>query len=352
MPAWPRNPGALPRLATPAQFPSGLRVWSESGKGQARAVQNMGRGWQEIYPLLDGNRQSVRQLMAAINQALREGTIFTIQHPYWHSRFGVGGGSPKIKATIDQAWRVDASAGPAFVDETTDANSGAANDWQLFPAGASVDDYAAVGFVTTYGAVQMNIGTAGVGTYTVTWEYWNGSSWSALGGVVDGTNAFKTVGLNTVTFTVPTNWAASVLNSGASLYYVRARRDGGTVTTDPLATQGFVRWPYFGSNLYVVGATPSITNWLRYGDIISVQTAPVMIDVVGDVNTDGAGNAIVPISPPLFPGVNLTADAPIELNPGSIFMNAMVVGVSDFPELDSTRYLSPGLTVTWREQPT
>jgi hypothetical protein len=75
---------------------------------------------------------------------------------------------------------------------------------------------------------------------TLAWEYWNGTGWWSLGGVVDTTNQLKTSGQ--VQFPVPsdfqpTNW------SGKASHWVRARLIGGDygqekviVTTTPLAT--------------------------------------------------------------------------------------------------------------------
>lgn len=67
-----------------------------TGKGQTRAQQNVGRTWSEIYPTLDLSNANVRGLMAAINSALRNGTVWSIQIPYWQKRAGVGGGTPVI----------------------------------------------------------------------------------------------------------------------------------------------------------------------------------------------------------------------------------------------------------------
>lgn len=139
---------------------------------------------------------------------------------------------------ISQVWQFDFS-GTSYVDETVDANSAAANDWAFFPAGAGVSDYAAAGFAQKFSKLRINVGTAGTGTYTVTWQYWNGA-WTALAGVTDGTTNLKTAGSNNVTFTVPTDWAKTSINGSAQLYFVRALRDGGTVTVDPLGTQGWI----------------------------------------------------------------------------------------------------------------
>lgn len=140
---------------------------------------------------------------------------------------------------FDQVWQFDDSA-TSFVDETTDANSVTIDDWNFFVAGAGVNDYVAMGLDRTFDEITIIVSATvpGAGTYTVTWEYWNGTAWTALSGVTDGTNAFKNSGSNTVTFTLPTDWEAQVLNGSARLYYVRAIRDGGTVTTDPLGDTG------------------------------------------------------------------------------------------------------------------
>lgn len=140
--------------------------------------------------------------------------------------------------TWDKVWQEDNSGGPSFVDITTDTNDAGANDAQPFPAGAGVND--SIYFGSTLGifdVVRVNTGTAGVGTYTVTWEYYNGS-WTGLSGVTDGTTSFKTTGIKDVTYTVPTDSVAVSIN-GTTAHYIRAKRDGGTVTTDPLITQAW-----------------------------------------------------------------------------------------------------------------
>lgn len=351
MPNFPRATGAKPRLATVPRFPSALSSWGESGKGQFRSVQNMGRTWDEIYPLLDASNANVRALLEAINRSMREGVLWDVQHPYWHARKGVGGGSPVVGSQPHQVWQFDSSA-TGYVDETADANSSGANDWALFPAGAGDADAALVGFPVKFGRLSVNVGTAGVGTYTVVWEYWNGSAWTALSGVTDGTGAFKTAGTNNVTFTIPSNWALSSVNGSAQLYYVRAKRDSGTVTTDPLGTQCWVRDKVFGSSLVIEGASVSTSSWLKQGDIIKVAGGAVVLDVTADVATDAAGRAVVPISPPIFTGQTPADGAVVTIDPSAIYFKAYLVGVSEFPQMDSTQFISPGLTLTFREQPT
>ena len=141
--------------------------------------------------------------------------------------------------TFAQVWQVDNTT---FVDETTDANSSANADWTVFPATEDTSDYVAMGYRQKFKKVIFDYanGTAGVGG-TVTWEYWNGSSWAALSGVTDGTTGFTaTAGDGKVlTFTVPTDWAATSLNGSQNLYYIRALV-ASTYSTNPVLDQGYV----------------------------------------------------------------------------------------------------------------
>lgn len=131
-------------------------------------------------------------------------------------------------------------SGASFIDETTDLNSAAANDVAFFPAGAGVDDAFYFGSDGKFAGAAVNVGTAGIGTYAVTWEYWDASNWVALSGVTDGTSGFQVAGLQNVTFQVPADWDTTTVNAQGPFYYVRAKRNAGTVTTDPLGTQAFV----------------------------------------------------------------------------------------------------------------
>ena len=75
----------------------------------------------------------------------------------------------------------------------------------------------------------------------VVWEYWDGDSWEALANVTDGTTGFTiavTDGQN-LTFDIPTDWAAQVLNGSANLFYIRARITT-VYTINPVYDQGFI----------------------------------------------------------------------------------------------------------------
>lgn len=92
----------------------------------------------------------------------------------------------------------------------------------------------AVGHAYVWGAdrpfarLELWKNVTGSGTWTITYEYWNGSSWSALSNVVDGTGNYRTANPGAMTgqsvsWDPPTDWVANTLNGKGPYYYVRAR---------------------------------------------------------------------------------------------------------------------------------
>ena len=152
------------------------------------------------------------------------------------------GGKFREDVAFKQVWQVDDSA-ETFVDETADANDAGNADWTVFPASEAVNDYAAFGYTQTFTQLKFDYanGTAGIAG-NVVWEYWNGTAWTALTGVTDNTSSFTTAAADslTVTWTLPTDWATRILNTGKKLYYVRAKVTN-TYTTNPILDQGYIQ---------------------------------------------------------------------------------------------------------------
>lgn len=138
-------------------------------------------------------------------------------------------------------WSYDATAG-IYVDETSDANSVGANDFPLVasPSGDPEGDIIYLGAMGQFAFIRIDFDTAG-GTWdndSITWKYWDGDSWEALSGISDGTNSFKTVGSQKVSWTSPTDWATTQVNE-INAYWVAAEftDSGKTVDTQPLGDQ-------------------------------------------------------------------------------------------------------------------
>lgn len=128
-----------------------------------------------------------------------------------------------------------ADDGGSLTDETEDARDRTGtNDVTLFPASPVVNtDQYYFGGLTTFTKMKVLVSTAGSGTYVITWEYWNGSSWATL--TTSSADDFKSTGNNLIQFTAPGDWATTSVNSQGPYYYIRMRWTSGTMTTSPLA---------------------------------------------------------------------------------------------------------------------
>jgi len=93
-PLWPRTIAS--RLTTPPVMPQGFAQWGQSGKGQFRSFDNVGRIWVEVYAAIDLKTTNGRALITAINRAQREKTVWDIRHPHYAANFGAYGGSPLV----------------------------------------------------------------------------------------------------------------------------------------------------------------------------------------------------------------------------------------------------------------
>jgi hypothetical protein len=134
-----------------------------------------------------------------------------------------------------------ADDGGVQTNETSAANNDTANDMTLLPAVPAVDDAYCFGHASLWDWLELRIGTAGNGIWTIVWEYWNGAAWSALPGINDGTSGFVLSGTRLVTFTRPGDWAQTSVGGISNLYWIRARVSAYTsIITQPKGTRAFV----------------------------------------------------------------------------------------------------------------
>lgn len=163
-----------------------------------------------------------------------------------------------------------------YVDETAEANNSSEDDMTLLPATPVINqDGYYFGHTEQFGGVKLWITTAGVGGGTITWQYWNGTTWAALTGVTDGTSSFSTTGENKVTWTMPGNWATTTINSQGPFYYVRARFTAGSFTTSPQARQcvldatRYLPFPLDADSTFTIGAAGLSVQAVWTEDIIA-----------------------------------------------------------------------------------
>lgn len=116
-----------------------------------------------------------------------------------------------------------ADDGGVFTDETTNNNSAVENDITLLPASPAINDAYYWGHSEKFNQLKLEVSQVGGVGNALAWEYWNGSSWASLSNISDGTNDYQNLGINTVSWTDPTGWATTSVNSQGPYYYVRAR---------------------------------------------------------------------------------------------------------------------------------
>jgi hypothetical protein len=144
-----------------------------------------------------------------------------------------------------EVWYED--VGTSWSEQTSGFNDATDANWTVFPASEAIGDYCAIGSTSVFNKLTLDNanGTAGVGgSVVIVWEYWNGSAWTALAGVVDGTSNFTATASDgqIVEWTMPSDWEATSVGDGATggaeLFCVRARITAATYTTNPIYDQG------------------------------------------------------------------------------------------------------------------
>jgi hypothetical protein len=102
----------------------------------------------------------------------------------------------------------------------------------------AAEDYVLVGASQPFEGVEVTMANANGNASTITAKYWNGSAWTSLSSVSDGTaSGGASLGqTGEITWTLPTNWAVYEAYSQRSWYWVRfswsANLDSSVETTD------------------------------------------------------------------------------------------------------------------------
>jgi len=133
------------------------------------------------------------------------------------------------------------ATGATYTDNTAAATSFTTGDIPIFDADPEVGDIVYISSDETFAKIEIILSTAGVGTWTVTWEYWNGTTWTALPGIgLDGVAGdapglhYRAVGESQITWDMPGDWATTTVD-GVLGYYIRGRISSFTsVTTNPV----------------------------------------------------------------------------------------------------------------------
>ncbi len=196
-----------------------------------------------------------------------------------------------------------------YANNTTEAKNNAGTPFSILALENPSNDIFYVGLDHKFATTNVDIATAGVGVTLVT-EYWDGSAWTTLT-VTDNTTNLTTDG--TITFTAPTDWQTTAVNSQTK-YWVRfcsvsvGGCTGGTGTNITTAPTANFFTPTTGNRFYVYGQsgdtnaalyindqgnvglgdiTPVATLTVGNGDLFQVAGATGNITTAGDAAING-----------------------------------------------------------------
>lgn len=138
----------------------------------------------------------------------------------------------KRNVSVSKLWGYDAS-GPTYTDNTTETNTAGGTAFYIWAATPATDDYIYVGSSYKFLGLKTILSTVGVGS-TATWEYYNGTTWTEFTPTDTDSGASAFTASGKFTWSTPSGWAKTSVNSSGSLYFIRAK-PAGSYTTSPLA---------------------------------------------------------------------------------------------------------------------
>jgi len=131
--------------------------------------------------------------------------------------------------SFNKVFNWDQSTFTAITDEANSTVEGTFSIWQTTP---SSGDIMYIGMASRFLGLRTVLATLGVGSPSLTWEYYNGTTWASLNTteVDSGSSDFTASGLFRWSF--PYGWTQTSVNS-ESLYWIRVTF-GGTYSTPPV----------------------------------------------------------------------------------------------------------------------
>jgi hypothetical protein len=176
-------------------------------------------------------------------QSLIDGNFLATDSQNSTIHTGINFGNDSVYMPATGNIQVLAAYNNAGGNETTAAHNSTENDLTLPTALNENYEFALDHQART---VELDIDTPTDANWTVTWQYYDGSSWTAFSNVEDRTIGFTVLGPNNVQWDIPADWTRQTLHATAG-FWLRARVTAVAVapTTNPLGTQAWYetgRW--------------------------------------------------------------------------------------------------------------
>lgn len=133
-------------------------------------------------------------------------------------------GRPRLRDHTSIKFQHTTDAGVSYTDSSAsviDNNSATVATLNSLDTAAN-GDWVVIGGPQPFSGVAIDVVLTNSNAVAATLEYWNGSAWTALSNVVDGTmpSATTFVQDGQITWAIPTDWAQSTIN-GITAYWVR-----------------------------------------------------------------------------------------------------------------------------------
>lgn len=182
--------------------------------------------------------------------------------------------------------------GATYSDQTATSCSGGTVN--LMDATPATGDAVELGLHNQGRVAYFDITTAGVGTYSVTWQYCfqndcnSAGDWASLSNVVDSTEAWTLTGTHSVTFDAPTTWPA-IAHQGVTAYWVRARLTYTSASVKPIANTVYYETGLWWLFADAIGAGAQVQNDIYAGGPDMQTFFPWLPGELGAVTPDDAG---------------------------------------------------------------
>lgn len=128
------------------------------------------------------------------------------------------------------------ASGSVYRDDTAVFTERGTNTSATYNSMVATNDFLYVGCDVPFRGVYINIVNANGTASVATWSYWNGSAWTDIS-ATDGTaSGGATLAIdNKVTWTMPTDWATTVVDGPGPYFWVRMNSSGGTDSSTSIA---------------------------------------------------------------------------------------------------------------------
>lgn len=128
--------------------------------------------------------------------------------------------------SVAQFWNYDDNLA-TYTDYTENVNTTDSAQFTLFAATPATSDIVYIGSASRFLGLDVSLTTLGTGTPAITWEYWDGSTWSSLTVTEVDTDSSTFEQTGRFTWSLPSSWTRVAVNGSNEYFYVRGRLTSG-----------------------------------------------------------------------------------------------------------------------------